>query len=147
MPTMTDYDTPSQNPAQARAEDDTGAVIDALKRKWGHDFQRRMEAASRFMDYLSLPPHSQRRLMAEMGHETMLERFAELGADLVGDERFSKGLPDGLVMSEAEAQDELEALEASEENQKILLDKIHPRHDEMIAHRRRLYAIAYPGTA
>lgn len=150
MQTMTD--TADQIPElrhddpQARSEAaETEAVFQALRRRWGREFEAKMEAASRYMAHLGLAPHSQRRLMAEMGHEAMFERFAELGQGLAPHERFSDGLADGLVMSEEDAKDELRTLEADRENRTILMDKGHPRHADLVAHRRRLYAIAFPG--
>lgn len=145
LDTYARYQTDAVTRAEAAQQAHVTQVVDGLKRKWGREFDAKHKAACNFAKFIGLEPHSERHMAAVFSYEPLVERFAELGRTL-GEHNFVTGnAPDSFQMTADRAKDEIKRMEGDAETVKIMMDKRHPRYEQVMNERRHLYAIAYPG--
>ncbi len=145
LDTYARYQTDMVTRAQDQQRAHVTQILDGLKRKWGSDFDSKHRCACRFAEFIGLDTASEQHMAAVMSYAPMVERFAELGRTL-GDHNFVTGhAPDSFAMTPDRAEAEIKRLEADPETIKIMMDKRHPRYQQVMNERRHLYAIAYPG--
>jgi hypothetical protein len=78
-------------------------------------------------------------------HPEVVKFFAKIGEGLADHRAVSgQGSQGNSFGSPAMAQQALTEFNANAENTKALLDRNHPRHDEVVSHRQKLFEAAFP---
>lgn len=127
---------------QARAARGSREAEEALRARWGEEYDLRRADAERARRRFSRGGgEGLGELEAAMGRPAAMAMLAEIGAAL-GEDRFAGGGQDGFAMSPEEARRELELLQRDNGFMTMFLEKDHPEHERAVLKARRLNRLA-----
>ena len=122
-----------------------------LKSEWGAAYDDKLALAQGAITHLSNELKLGDSLTADLertklGNSPALAKvLAHIGAQMKEDGLIGKAGEGGTgALSPTEAQQQIKAMEMDKDKAAALIDRRHPKHDEVLAERTRLYGLAYP---
>lgn len=124
----------------AKEQQDITETAAALQKDWGADLKKNQEIAAAFARSRGYDSAMIDRLARENGSAATLKMLYDLGKDMEG-ATLINGDGNSAVPAKAQAQAQLEALEADPAKSAALNEASHPQHKAVVDERTRLMAI------